>query len=123
MKDGESCHAGKFHRPSAISVHLTYGDFDNLKNRSRIDRERSNKQLARTANYDAFISYCSAWTIFGMQLDDHDIREFTALWKEEFNETLTPDEARHYASQLLELYSLLAKPLPSEMSSHDAELP
>jgi len=52
-----------------------------------------------------------------MQFDDQDICEFTALWNEEFNEILTPDEARHYALQLLELYTVLAKTLPSETSS------
>ena len=52
--------------------------------------------------------------MFGMQLDDQDIREFIALWKEEFDEDLTLDEARHHASQLLELFWLLARPLPSE---------
>jgi len=46
-----------------------------------------------------------------MQLGDDDIREFTDLWKQEFGETLTKDEARHHASQLLELYALLARPL------------
>jgi hypothetical protein len=49
-----------------------------------------------------------------MELDERDIREFTEIWKQEFNEDLSPDEARHNASQLLELFSLLAKPLPSE---------
>jgi len=43
-----------------------------------------------------------------MQLEDEDIREFSKLWQEEFNETLSPDEARHHASLLLELYVVLA---------------
>jgi len=39
------------------------------------------------------------------------------LWKKEFNETLSPDKAHHHASLLLELYGLLARPLPEERSA------
>lgn len=51
-----------------------------------------------------------------MQLSDDDLREFCEIWKQEFGEELTPAEARHHASQLLELYMLLAEPLPAERS-------
>ena len=56
-----------------------------------------------------------------MQLTDEDIREFAALWKEEFAEEISQQEARRYASQLLELYQLLAsrsgaKPNPEPSS-------
>jgi hypothetical protein len=54
-----------------------------------------------------------------MDLQDEDIYEFAALWKEEFNDDLSVDEARHKASQFLALYALLAKPLPSETSRDD----
>ena len=61
-------------------------------------------------------SFCLAsLDILGtMQLQDDDIREFSDLWKEEFNEILTISKAREYASLLLELYWLLAQPLPGE---------
>ena len=49
-----------------------------------------------------------------MDLDDHDIQEFIQLWKEEFKETISPAGARQCAAQLLELYDLLARPLPDE---------
>jgi hypothetical protein len=49
-----------------------------------------------------------------MDLDDRDIQEFIQLWKEEFKETLSPAVARQCASQLLELYGVLASPLPEE---------
>jgi hypothetical protein len=52
-----------------------------------------------------------------MYLEDEDIREFSELWKKEFSETLSPDKARHHASLLLELYGLLARPLPEERSA------
>lgn len=42
-----------------------------------------------------------------MDLDERDIQEFMEMWKEEFKETLAPAEARHRASQLLELYFVL----------------
>jgi hypothetical protein len=49
-----------------------------------------------------------------MDLDEADIREFADLWKHEFREDLTSDEARHHASLLIELYVAIASPLPSE---------
>jgi hypothetical protein len=49
-----------------------------------------------------------------MEVDDRDIQEFIRLWKEEFKETLSPKDARQCASQLLELYGVLASPLPEE---------
>jgi len=51
-----------------------------------------------------------------MDLDDADIREFADLWKQEFDETLSLDEARYQASLLMELYEALASPLPCEQS-------
>lgn len=46
-----------------------------------------------------------------MQLTDEDIREFAALWEKEFHETLSPADARRYATSILELYALLVEPL------------
>ena len=45
-----------------------------------------------------------------MDLEDNDIREFADLWQHEFGETLSPEQARHEASHLMELYALLARP-------------
>jgi hypothetical protein len=57
-----------------------------------------------------------------MELDDREIQEFIQLWKEEFNETLPPKDARQCASQLLELYGVLASPLPAEFrNSRDGQ--
>jgi hypothetical protein len=56
-----------------------------------------------------------------MDLDDQDIQEFIQLWKEEFKETLPPADARQCASQLLELYSVLASPLPNRRESRDGQ--
>jgi hypothetical protein len=50
-----------------------------------------------------------------MDLDDRDIQEFIQLWKEEFKEDFSPADARQCASQLLELYGILASPLPEEL--------
>jgi hypothetical protein len=49
-----------------------------------------------------------------MELDERDINEFAEIWKQEFDEGLSAEEARHRASQLLELFWLLSRPLPSE---------
>jgi hypothetical protein len=52
-----------------------------------------------------------------MNLEDDELREFSKLWEQEFNETLSLNEARIQASLLLELYALLGKPLPEERSN------
>jgi len=60
-----------------------------------------------------------------MQLTDADLQEFIDIWKEEFQEIISMDEARHSASMLMELFALLleAPPTPSprtlESSSPD----
>ena len=56
-----------------------------------------------------------------MDLDDREIQEFIQLWNEEFKETLSPAEARQCASQLLELYAILAFPLPDGRESRDGQ--
>lgn len=52
-----------------------------------------------------------------MDLEETDIQEFIRLWKEEFQETISPADARQCASGLLELYALLMQPLPKERHS------
>jgi len=42
------------------------------------------------------------------------LQEFMRLYEEEFNEPLSEDEAREITSRLVELYMMLAEPLPSE---------
>ena len=46
-----------------------------------------------------------------MQLREEDIREFQALWKEEFHEAISVADARERASALMELCLVLAAPL------------
>jgi hypothetical protein len=58
-----------------------------------------------------------------MDLDANDIQEFIQLWKQEFEETLSPADARQCASQLLELYGVLASPLPEQRrESRDGQI-
>ena len=57
-----------------------------------------------------------------MQLEENEIREFAELWKQEFNETISPGEAQARASVLLELYALLAE-VPQEDGRFDDSLP
>ena len=56
-----------------------------------------------------------------MDLDNPDIQEFIQLWKEEFKETLSSAEARQCASELLELYAVLASPLPDRCESRERQ--
>jgi hypothetical protein len=43
-----------------------------------------------------------------LQLTEDDLKEFAALWKEEFHETITEADARLAAASLMELYTWLA---------------
>ena len=43
-----------------------------------------------------------------MQFEDADIEEFMSLWREEFGESISLEAARQCASQVMELYALLA---------------
>ena len=54
-----------------------------------------------------------------MELTEEDLREFSRLWREEFHEEITPEDARAVASSLVELYWVLARPLPTETGSTD----
>jgi hypothetical protein len=51
-----------------------------------------------------------------MQLTEDDIREFMEIWSAEFNEQLTPEDAKRHASALLELYLLLTSSSSEEVS-------
>lgn len=44
-----------------------------------------------------------------MRLSEADIKEFQAIWRAEFGDQITFAEARDCASQVLELYLVLAK--------------
>lgn len=42
------------------------------------------------------------------------LTELIAIWKQEFGEVLTEDQARHHAGRLMTLYVLLSRKLPNE---------
>lgn len=54
-----------------------------------------------------------------MDITDQDIREFIAIWEEEFSELLTMDEARLQASLLLKLYAHLVEHYSNPPNSPD----
>jgi hypothetical protein len=57
-----------------------------------------------------------------MLLRDEDIEKFIAAYKDDTGETLRVEEAREIAGRLLELYRLLARPLPSELEERAKQL-
>lgn len=63
-----------------------------------------------------FLSPCRRDTVSCMQLTEDDLREFMEIWSAEFSEPLTPDDAKRYASALMELYMLLTSPWSEEAS-------
>lgn len=49
-------------------------------------------------------------------LEETEIQIFAKLWQDEFGEELSPDEARHQTTLLLELYALIYQPLEDDAS-------
>jgi hypothetical protein len=49
-----------------------------------------------------------------MELTDEELQEFRDIWKRTFKEDISAGDARQRASEIIELYGQLAKPLPSE---------
>ena len=49
-----------------------------------------------------------------MNLTEKDLQEFIGIWKREFGETITLDQARHEGTLLLELYYTVGQMLPGE---------
>lgn len=49
-----------------------------------------------------------------MQISDEDLEEFIRLYAAEFGEQLSKAEASEIAGRFVDLYTLLAEPLPSE---------
>lgn len=51
-----------------------------------------------------------------MQISDEDLEEFMRLYTAEFGEALSKAEASEIAGRFVDLYTLLAEPLPSEQA-------
>ena len=49
-----------------------------------------------------------------MQFSEDDIAKFQKIWKNEFKEEISVDRASHEISLLVEIYTVLAEPLPNE---------
>jgi hypothetical protein len=47
-----------------------------------------------------------------MAISDENLREFIAIWQEEYDEILTLAEAREYAQWMLDFYMLIHRPAP-----------
>jgi len=48
-----------------------------------------------------------------MQLTEGDLQEFIKIWRDEFNELISPEDARQHATELLDLYVIFS-PEPEE---------
>ncbi len=55
-----------------------------------------------------------------MQISDDQIDEFMRSWEIAFNERLTRADARTKATELLELFSLLARKLPDRSPKEES---
>ena len=58
-------------------------------------------------------------TVSRVKLTDEDIRDLIEVWRQEFGETLTVEQARHHGSQIMQLCLLLARPLRSERAAQE----
>ena len=52
-----------------------------------------------------------------MDISDEDVKEFQQLYKQEFDEDISYDEARERFSELLTLYQILLRPIPNNLMS------
>ena len=52
-----------------------------------------------------------------MQLSDKAIKEYIEIYKTDFGEELSIEEAREIASGLVALYEVLCRPLPAERAA------
>jgi hypothetical protein len=52
----------------------------------------------------------------GMLFTDAELQEYKEIWREEFQESISVDEARHSASMLMELLALLLEQTPGASS-------
>jgi hypothetical protein len=52
-----------------------------------------------------------------MQFTDADLQEYIEIWKEEFQESISLNEAQHSASVLMDLFALLLERVPETPSS------
>ena len=58
-----------------------------------------------------------------MQIDKEDLEEFKRIYAIEFGEELPQAEAGEIAGRFVDLYMLLAKPLPSELEAIQKAMP
>jgi hypothetical protein len=49
-----------------------------------------------------------------MQLTEGDLQEFIKIWRDEFNEPISPEDAKQRATELLDLYVILSSPEPEK---------
>jgi len=52
-----------------------------------------------------------------MHVSDEAVKEYIQLYREDFGEELTIEEAREITSRLVELYRALCRPLPAEIAT------
>jgi hypothetical protein len=69
----------------------------------------------------AYIPLRSRRIVFSVPITDDDIRRFQAIWREEFEEDITADEARAHIGRLDALYLMLLRPLPKPSESEDTQ--
>jgi hypothetical protein len=56
-----------------------------------------------------------------MQISDDRLAELQRIYKDEYGEDITIEEAREIAQRLLTLYGILMRPLPGDMKSGNDE--
>ena len=54
-----------------------------------------------------------------MPLSDKAIEELRAIWRDEFHQELTKDEAQEIGTRLTDLVRLLLRPLPGDQGRQD----
>jgi hypothetical protein len=63
-------------------------------------------------NLSIYPSFGPRLILIVVQFDEKDLQEYRQIWKEEFQEEISLEDARQSASMLMELFALLIQPLP-----------
>jgi len=80
--------------------------------------------LPRLARLPPFVRHRQAGKVDGMrtpqQLSREAVKEFKAIYQEEFGEMLSDDEVQEIATRLLRFFGILVRPFPGETKDQTA---
>ena len=90
-----------------------------LQDKGRITHPTAPSEPRKAAREAVYRSCYAQSTLWCVPITDEDIRRFQEIWREEFQEEITADEARDYIARLDELYLILLDLPPRSEDTED----